>query len=939
MTATVVCGLFFLSGAAALLFQTLWFRLVGLSLGNSVWAGSLVLGSFMAGLAAGNALAARRRECGTEALRLYAWLELIVGVTGAGLVLLLPGLPGLSAPLFAPLLSQPWLLSLVRLGVAFVLLLVPAVGMGATLPLLVSVVVGPDRDFGNALGRLYGWNTLGAVAGALGGECLLFAQLGLRGSGVFAAALNLAAAAGAFTLARRPSKVDRSSVEVPPPPALPLPWRRLGAAALCGAILLALEVVWFRFLHLFVVGTSLAFAVILAVVLLGIGLGGLVAGRCLARWPSAHRWFPGLALVAGSVTLVGYLSFDAVVDSLGIDLTQSPLMTVVLSAWLMLPTCLVSGLLFTLLGRALKDDLEVDTLTAGALTLANTTGAAVGALAGGFVLLPALGIEGSLFLLALGYGVVALAAGGARAFRPSSPSGRLALPALWVLFAALLGFFPFGLMKKVHLARVARRFEPDRYRIIAFREGLSETILYLRRDLFGEPVSHRLVTNGFSMAGTDFVGRRYMKLYIHWALALRPDARRALLISYGCGSTAKALTDATGLASIDVVDTSREILEMGGLVFAPPERGPLGDPRVQVHVEDGRFFLLATDRRFDLVTAEPPPPRHAGVVNLYTQEFFTLARERLTEGGVLTYWLPVFDLDRPSVSSIIKGFCNAFPDCSLWTGSGLNWMLAGTRGARDRVDEEAFTRQWRDPEVGPELARLGFETPGQLGATFLADAAFLEALTAGTAPLVDDFPRRLSPRSAGPEDYRFYLSFMDAGLARERFAASAFIRSRWPPRIRELTLAAFKEQDIFNRSRIGTYGLLPGDTFPLLHRALTQTSSSLLPLLIAGSEPREQAIADRAARRGRSGPLLDYLLGLGALARRDYKTAETMFSRVAMAEPGFRDLARFRALGLCLAGDATRAAPFLAEALALPPRDDDGQRFWTELEQRCAHSS
>ena len=931
-----MCGLFFLSGAAALVFQTLWFRLAGLSLGNSVWAGSVVLSSFMAGLALGNALAARRREQGRSALVLYSRLELVIGVTGGALVLLLPSLPLASATLFRPALDQPWLLNALRLGVAFLLLLAPSVAMGATLPLLVSAVAGPSQDFGRALGRLYGWNTLGAVAGALLGESLLFAHLGLRGSGLFAAALNGTAALGATALARSWRPQPPASEASPRSSAARLPWGRLGVAGLCGAILLSLEVVWFRFLQLFVVGTSLTFAVMLAVVLLGIGLGGLAAGALLARRPYAHRWFPALSLGAGCLTVVGYVRFDTVFDLVSRDLLiHSPLVTLWLGLWLMLPTCFVSGMLFTLLGRALKADLEIDTLTTGALTLANTTGAALGALGAGFVLLPVLGVEKSVFLLALGYGVVAVGEGGRAAFAWPVSGERRFTVAAGAALAVLLALFPFGLMARVHVARVVRLYAQQGYQPLAFREGLTESILYLRKDVLGEPLSYRLVTNGFSMSGTDFVGRRYMKLYVHWPLTQRPDIRSALLISYGCGSTAKALTDSPGLTSIDVVDISREILELGSLVFPGKETPPLADPRVKVHVEDGRFFLLTTPKRFDLITAEPPPPRNSGIVNLYSREFFTLARERLSERGILTYWLPVFDLDQPSMRAIVRGFCDAFPDCSLWTGSGLNWMLVGSRGRAEPVSEETFTGPWRDDRIAPALAQSGFEGPGALGATYLADAPVLNALTAGTPPLVDDFPLRLSRRGAEEADYRSYLQFMDATAARERFETSEAMRAAWPPAIREAVRSAFQEQGIFNESRTGTHGLVKRDPFPLLHRALVETSSTVLPLIVMGQEPRELDIATRAAAGGVAGPLVDYLHGLGALSRREYAPADAAFARVAAAEPQFHDLARFRALARCLAGDAAGAAPFLAEALRLPSSDDQALRFWARLAETC----
>ena len=288
------------------------------------------------------------------------------------------------------------------------------------------------------------------------------------------------------------------------------------------------------------------------------------------------------------------------------------------------------------------------------------------------------------------------------------------------------------------------------------------------------------------------------------------------------------------------------------------------------------------------------------------------------------------------MQSIVRGFCDAFPDCSLWTGSGLNWMLVGSRGRQEPVVEEVFTGSWRDERLGPALAELGFESPGQLVATYLADAPVLNALAAGVPPLVDDFPLRLSREGAGEEDYRWYLRFMDAMAARGRFAASEAMRASWPPAIREAAQRAFVEQDIFNLSRIGTHGLQGRDPFPLLHRALTETSSSVLPLLVLG---RELEVVARAIGREASGPLVDYLQGVGSLSRREYAAADAAFARVAAVEPEFRDLARFRALARCLAGDRGGAAPFLAEAHRLPSPDEEAPRFWSRLATSCGSSA
>src|SRR5260370_9922709 len=300
-------------------------------------------------------------------------------------------------------------------------------------------------------------------------------------------------------------------------------------------------------------------------------------------------------------------------------------------------------------------------------------------------------------------------------------------------------------MRNHYLKHVVARWTGGGGRVVAFREGLSETVFYVRRDLFGRPLNWNLATNGVSMSGRGFVGQPYVRLFVHWPMALRPDARKALLISFGVGSTAKALTDTPWLERIDVVDISRDILEMGRAIF-PLGTYPLDDPRVRVHVEDGRFFRRAGRERYDLVTEEPPPPKNAGIVNLYTREYFQLIFDRLAERGVATYWLPVYQRPPVEARSIVAAFCGVFPDCSLWTGSGLEWMLAGTRGLRGPVEEGGFTRQWTHPVLAPALRDIGVEVPEQLGALFLAHPPALAHWTRGAPPLDDDHPGHLSSR-------------------------------------------------------------------------------------------------------------------------------------------------------------------------------------------------
>ena len=176
--------------------------------------------------------------------------------------------------------------------------------------------------------------------------------------------------------------------------------------------------------------------------------------------------------------------------------------------------------------------------------------------------------------------------------------------------------------------------------------------MYIEHRTLGMTHHYQLCTNAYSMTNNAFTGRRYMKLFAYWPLAVLPRVRSALVIGYGLGNTAKALTDSSDPETIDVVDVSPDILAMAPVVFPNPRDQPLADPRVQVHVEDGRYFLQATDCRFDLITGEPPPHHLAGVVNLYSREYFQLLRSRLTPGGAVTYWLHTPLMSEPNARSI-----------------------------------------------------------------------------------------------------------------------------------------------------------------------------------------------------------------------------------------------------------------------------------------------
>ena len=929
---------FFAGGASALIFETLWFRQAGLAFGNSIWASSLVLSAFMAGLALGNALAARVGPRIANPVRAYASAEAAIALTGVGLVYLFPVLGAALAPVFRPLLDQPWLLNSLRLVVAFVLLLVPSTAMGITLPLMTKALSSSEAAFGRVLGWLYGFNTLGAMAGVIAGEMFLLGRFGVRGTALAAGALNLLAAliAGIVSAGskgpalpqehrgRKSASKDTVGRVLSDPALGTLRW--LVAAAIAGFSLLALEVIWFRFLLLFVKGHANAFAVMLAVVLAGIAVGGLVASLCQRLTPGAHRFAAPLAFVASVAVVTSYRYFPSVIEPFGLESITQAEAIVRVSLPLMFPVSLISGMFFPLVGAALRAGLTSEIVTAGTLTLANTIGAAVGSLVAGFVLLPLLGIERSFFAIAVLYAAVGIVVVG-RLWRPT-----ILVSVTGIAAVVALALFPFGQFNARLVSIPVERWaqgEAER-RLVAVREGLTETVVFFQRLLLGKPVSDVMLTNSFSMSTTGYGVRRYQKLYVYWPIAVHPDLKRALVIGYGVGNTAKALTDSPGIESIDLVDLSRDILAMAPIVFSEPREQPLRDPRMRVHIEDGRYFLQTTDRSFDLITGEPPPPGIAGVENLYSREYFQLIHDRLADRGIVTYWLPLADLSDTSARAILRAFCDVFDDCSLWNGSGTNLMIIGSR-RNDRtqpdrpVSEQDFRHQWNVPVIAAEMKRLGVERPEQLGALFLGDATFVHALVGDARPLTDDDPKRIEALSSSPEEAtRLLASITDTGAARTRFQTSEFIVGHWPESLIRSSAPYFDVQHVIDTHMYGSL-VKQGLALDDVHRLLTGTTVQTPILWRLASNSDIQQVVSNASPAELMNPLLQYHLAIRLLSERNFRAAAAAFNR-ALEAPQVRDNAFvLYVYTLCLSGQKAQAQAISSEAFAasgvssLPP--------------------
>src|SRR6266571_57008 len=457
MRLAILSVVLFLSGISALIFETLWLRLSGLAFVNSSWAAALCLSSFMTGLALGTAIAASSK-LRIRPLKLYAALEFAVALFGCTIVFALPIIGELLRPIFQTLWNHQTILLALRVLFSFVILLIPTPAMGLTLAVMLEDRFLERADFGRTLGLLYGFNTLGAVGGALVSELFLVKAFGLWGTSLAAGLLNCIAAAIALFLTKRnglfedaaaSGMLTASTTETPARRFnfainYSLPWRPLIISFGAGCILLALEVVWFRFLWLYVASSATAFSLMLAIVLAGIGLGGTASGALSKKMARQQTFLPTLLVTAAILTLLCYVAFP--VPRLGEGeknfYLESWPQIALLSCALMFPVAFLSGVLFPAIAARVQESVPGRMNSLGLTTLFNTAGAAIGPLLAGFVLLPKLGFQSGLIICAVGYGVLCLTISQKVNWSPKRSTG-LVLLGLSILFIASVALFPF----------------------------------------------------------------------------------------------------------------------------------------------------------------------------------------------------------------------------------------------------------------------------------------------------------------------------------------------------------------------------------------------------------------------------------------------------------------------------------------------------------------
>lgn len=784
--------LFVLSGAAGLIYESIWTRYLGLFVGHDAYAQIIVLVIFLGGMSAGALAVSRRTERLVQPLYGYVAVEFAVGVIGLFFHEIFQGVTSWTYASVYPELAGSWLLPLAKWGIASALILPQSVLLGTTFPLMSAGVLRLDRRTpGRSLALLYFSNSLGAAAGVLVAGFYLVALAGLPGTLLAAAMLNLVVAGLTVwvIVAARNADVDaRAAVggagTTPPPhlaPADPRPvtrdaglerlllWTSLGTAVAS----FIYEIDWIRMLALVLGSATHSFELMLSAFILGLAFGAWWIRQRADRLASPIRtlglvqWMMGLLALA---TLPLYVqSFDWVAALLatfarndagytGFTIARYGLCLVI-----MLPATFCAGMTLPLITRTLLSAGSGERAI-GAVYAWNTLGSILGVVIGGLVLLPMIGLKAMLIVGAaidMAIGVALLS----RAARTEGRPARLAAGAAFATLAVAIGIGVGVRLDQNVLAsgvyRTGGLVGPGEREITFYRDGRTATVTASKT--IGSNIL-TLATNGKPDASLtpvwfqrcDSVTRptplmadaATQTLLPLVTLAHMPGATSGAVIGQGSGMSSHLLLGSSRLKSLVTIEIEPKMIE-GSRVFLPANRRTFEDPRSEIVIDDAKSYFASAHRRFDVIMSEPSNPWVSGVSGLFTTEFYGRVRQYLTDDGVFGQWLHVYELDDALVLSVLSAIHQNFRSYEVYlVPNGDLLVVASNRETLPTPDWSVF----QSPGLRSDLCRFTPLTPPVLNALSIVSRAEL-------APLVEELGQ---PNSD-------YYPVLDLGAERRRF--------------------------------------------------------------------------------------------------------------------------------------------------------------------------
>ena len=767
-------AIFALSGLAGLIYEASWTRYLGLFLGHAAYAQVLVLSLFMGGMGAGALIVSRLGQSRIRPLLLYGLIEATLGVFGLAFHPLYDTVTSAAYASWLPGLQSDSAAMMLQWSLAAALIVPQSMLLGMTFPAMSTAMVRGQSAGGSGrpFALLYATNSAGAVIGVLLSAFWFTEHYGLQGTMIIAGVINLVVAAVAIRLAIRLSmRGARPPVPVARAPAGPIGVAMIAIAFFTAVSSFFYEIAWLRMMALVQGASTHAFETMLAAFILGIALGGWWIRNRIDAFDHPLGALGIVQIAMGVAALATLPMYPYTFDLMQLAIAKLPHSNIgyagfnfvgaLLSALVMLPASVFAGMTLPLLTAFLytrgRGEREI-----GRVYGWNSLGGIVGVLAGGLLLLPAIGLRnlvvaGAAIDIALGIALVVHQ-------RRSLPHASGVLPRVLVA-TAIAGVAALGAAMILPdfdrtrtlsgVFRTGRAQLPESWRIVSYADGRTASVSTIRLPNGNLAIA----TNGKIDASINMErGQLYtrspdeytMTLLGALPLAYKPDARRAAVIGHGSGLTAHVMLGSPAIAHVDIIEIEPEMIR-AARQFLPRVSRAYDDPRSHFQLEDARAYFARSREPYDVIVSEPSNPWVSGVASLFTVEFYQHAKRALKPDGLFVQWFHLYETNRPLVQSIVGAIGQVFSDYVIYAANDTDAVLVATSAGRlPVIGNEIF--QW--PDLRAELTRLDLRTAEQLRLLRVANRR-------GYGPWLEGAPLNSD-----------YLPILEFGAARARFVDS-----------------------------------------------------------------------------------------------------------------------------------------------------------------------
>lgn len=721
----IVLVLFAASGCAALIYEVVWFQLLMLVIGSTAYSLGVLLATFMGGLCLGSYLLPRLKQDFGHPLKLYAWIEL--GIAASGLAVLW-GLPLVDGTYILGVQSD--MASILMRGfICALCMLVPTILMGASLPAISRFIAATPKGV-TWWGWLYTGNTIGAVLGVFLAGFILLRLYNLDVATYAAMAINIVAALGSFAVARMVPAVTAPAENAEAPVVVRddagSAWPIYLTIALSGATALGAQVVWTRLLGMMFGATVYAFSVILAVFLVGLGIGSAL-GSLVLRYvhPRTALGWCQLLLVLG-IAWAAYM-INAVLPYIEAGLGMNPwevaLSDVARALLALLPATILWGASFPLAMAAAARTGAAATDSArpvSAVYAANTFGGIIGALSVSMVLIITIGVQNTqrLMLLLAAFSALILLLPAVLKSRNASLGGAvavgLAAAALltWTLPNQPPMLVAYGRFMPAYLAHTT---------VVDQVEGRNSGVVITRYNADG---LLQISVGGHVEASVQPYDMRLQRMVGHLPALIHPNPKKILGIGFGAGVSAGTFTRYPTVESITIAEIEPAVPPISTKYFAEANFNVKNDPRTRIAYDDARHFLLTTTEKFDIIASDPLDVWVKGTASIYSLDYFEMVKKRLNPGGYFTLYVPLYESSEEVIRTELATFFKAFPNGTVWSntidGKGYDLVLMGQADPL-KIDVDAVEAKMRSPGYEPVLKSMndiGYRTVSDMYATY-----------------------------------------------------------------------------------------------------------------------------------------------------------------------------------------------------------------------------